>query len=63
MGRGCPLCPGDSDISLFRDRERVVNLDAEISDRAFDLGVAEQELDGAKISCAPVGQCRFHPSQ
>jgi hypothetical protein len=42
MGRARPLCPGDSDIDLFGDRERVVNLDPEISDRAFDLGVAEQ---------------------
>jgi hypothetical protein len=31
---------GDSDINLFGNRERVVNLDAEIADRAFDLGVA-----------------------
>ena len=44
MGRACPLCPGDSDINLFGDRECVVNLDAEIADRAFDFGVAEQKL-------------------
>jgi hypothetical protein len=37
-----PLCPGASDINLFGNRERVVNLDAEIADRAFDLGVAER---------------------
>jgi hypothetical protein len=43
MGRACPLCPGDSDINLFGNRERVVHLDAEIAHRAFDLGVAEQE--------------------
>jgi hypothetical protein len=32
MGRACPLCPRDSDINLFGNRERVVNLDAEIAD-------------------------------
>jgi hypothetical protein len=48
MGRACPLCPGDSDINLFGNRERVVNLDAEIAYRAFDLGVAEQELHGSR---------------
>ena len=37
MGKAYPLCPGGSDINLFRDRERVVNLDAEIADGAFDF--------------------------
>lgn len=54
MGRACPLCPGDSDIHLFGNSERVINLDAKIADRAFDLGVAEQELHGSQVSCAPV---------
>jgi hypothetical protein len=31
---------------LFRYRERVIYLDAEISDGALDLRVAEQELNG-----------------
>jgi hypothetical protein len=43
MGRACPLCPDDSDINLFGNRERVVHFDAEIADCAFDLGVAEQD--------------------
>jgi hypothetical protein len=42
MGRACLLCPGASDINLFGNRERVVYLDAKITHRAFDLGVAEQ---------------------
>jgi hypothetical protein len=63
MGRACPLCPGDSDINLFGDRERVVNLDPEISDRAFDLGVAEQELDGSQIPRAAVDQRCLGPPQ
>jgi hypothetical protein len=32
---------------LFRYRQRIIHLDTEVSDGAFDLGVAEQELDGA----------------
>src|SRR5207237_2983112 len=34
-----PLCPGISDIDLFRYCQGVIHLDAEISDRAFDFGM------------------------
>ena len=44
LGRACPLCPGISDVDLFRYRESVVDLNAEVSDGAFDFGVTEQEL-------------------
>src|ERR1700726_1196547 len=37
-GRLPHLCPGISDINLFRYCQGVINFDAEISDRAFDLG-------------------------
>jgi hypothetical protein len=47
---------------LFCDRERVVDLDAKITDRALDLGVIEQELYGAKVSGAPVDQGCLCPS-
>ena len=46
VGRACPLCPSISDINLFRYCEGIIYLDAEISHRAFDLGMTEQELDG-----------------
>jgi hypothetical protein len=46
-GRACPLCPGISDVNLFGYRQRIIHLDTEVSDGAFDLGMAEQELDGA----------------
>jgi hypothetical protein len=45
-GRERPLCPGFSDFDLFSYRERVIDFDAEISDGAFDFGVAKQELHG-----------------
>ena len=61
-GRGCALCPGISDFHLFRYRKRIVHLDAEIPDCAFNLGMAEQELHGSQIAGAPVNQCRFRPT-
>ena len=63
MGRACLLCPSDSDINLFGNRERVVDLDAEIAHHAFDLGVAEQELHGSQIPRAPVDQHCLGPAQ
>jgi hypothetical protein len=32
-------------LNLLRDSQRVVYLDAEVSDRAFELRVTEQNLD------------------
>ena len=42
-GRACPLCPGVSDINLFRYRQGIIYFDAKISNRAFDLSVAGQK--------------------
>ena len=53
-GRACPLCPGRSDINLFRYRECVVYFDPEIAHCALDLRVTEQELDGPQVACASV---------
>ena len=61
--RACPLCPGISDINLFRYRQGVIDLDAEIPDRAFNLGMPEQKLDGPEISRPPVDQGGFCASQ
>ena len=63
LGRAFPLCPGISDINLFRYCQRVINLNAKISDRAFDLGMPEQELDGPEITCPSIDQGRFCSSQ
>jgi hypothetical protein len=41
LGRACPLCPGTSDINLFRYCQSIIHLDAEISHRAFDLGMSQ----------------------
>ena len=37
------FCPGTSGVNLLRYRERVINLNAQISDGALDLCVAELE--------------------
>jgi hypothetical protein len=44
MGRVCLLCPGFSDVNLFRYREGIIYLNAEVSDSALDLRVTQQEL-------------------
>src|SRR5258708_2528749 len=41
-GRAVPLCPGRSDVDLFRDGEGVIDLNAEVAHRALDLLVPQQ---------------------
>ena len=41
----------------------VIDLDAEVSDGAFDLGVAKQKLDCPEIASAPVDQGRLGSSE
>jgi hypothetical protein len=53
-GRPGPLCPGISDVNLLRYRKGVIDLYPEVSDGAFNLGVAEQELDGSQVACASI---------
>ena len=50
-----------SDIYLLRDGERVVHLDPKIADRAFQLGVAQQELNRPKIADTAVNQGDLGP--
>ena len=55
--------PGISDINLFRYCQGVIDLDAEISDRAFDPGMPEQELDSPQVARPPIDQGSFCTSQ
>jgi hypothetical protein len=49
---------------MFGNRERVINLYAEIADRAFDLDVAEQELHGSALPWSgAVSGCQIHSGQ
>jgi len=45
-----------SNLNLFSDGERVINLDTEIADRTFDPRVAKQKLDCAQVARAAVDQ-------
>ena len=47
-----------SDINLFRYCQSIVYFDPEISDRALDLRVTEQELDRPQVAGAPA--CRYY---
>jgi hypothetical protein len=63
VGQSISALPGNSDINLFCYGQGVIDLDAEVSDGAFDLGVAEQKLHGPQVAGAPVDQGRFGPSE
>ena len=52
-----------SDINLFRYCQGVIYFDAQVSDRAFDLSMSKQELNGPEVSCPPVDQSSFCASQ
>jgi hypothetical protein len=41
---------------LFCYGKGIIDLDPEVSDGAFDLGVSEQKLHGSQIASASVGQ-------
>jgi alkylation response protein AidB-like acyl-CoA dehydrogenase len=43
-------CPRELDFDLFRYRDRIIDLDAQISDRALDFGMPEKELNGTKVA-------------
>ena len=53
------LCPGTSDVNLFRYCQGVIDFDAQIPDGAFNLGMTEQELDGSQVARPPVDQVAF----
>jgi hypothetical protein len=51
--------PEASDLELLGNGKRIVDIDPEIPDRALDLGVTEQELDGSEIAGSPVDHRRL----
>jgi hypothetical protein len=61
-GRARLLRPGSSDVNLFRNGEGIIDLDAEVPDSTFDLGVTEQELHGSQITGTSVNQGCLGPS-
>ena len=59
-GRNVPwertVTVGSSDVDLLGHFQRIVDLDAEITHRAVEVGVSEQQLHGPEILGAPVDQ-------
>jgi hypothetical protein len=62
-GRPRQLCPGTSDLDFLRDLDRIVNFDAKISNGAFDLRAAQQQLNRTQVTGSPVDQRRFGSAQ
>src|SRR5437764_239759 len=50
-----------SEFDLFRDAERVLDLDPEIADRAFQLRVAEQKLNRSQVPSLLIDLRRLRP--
>jgi hypothetical protein len=46
-------------LGLLCDLQRIVDLDAEIPDGAFELGMPKEKLNGSKIPSASVDQRRL----
>jgi hypothetical protein len=51
--------PRSSDVDLLGDGERIIDLDAEVSDRALHLGVPEEELNCPEVPDSPIDQRRL----
>lgn len=48
-------------LNLFADLQSIIDLDTKIANRAFQLRMTQQQLDGPKISCLPVDLGRLRP--
>ncbi len=46
IGQDIAVLPVGSDVEFLGNIESVIEFDAEVSDGAFHLGMAEQQLDG-----------------
>src|SRR5271170_6538504 len=61
-GAESSLSPRPLDFDLFRYGQSIVDIDAQISHRAFNFRVSEQKLNGPQISGSAVDQCCLGPS-
>jgi len=61
-----PVTPGPGDrlhLSLLRDLQRVLDLDAKVADGALQFAMAEQQLDGPQVLGPAVDQGRLGAAQ
>lgn len=49
----------ESSVHGLRNLDRVIKLDAKVSDGAFELGVTKHQLEEAQVLDAPVNQGRL----
>ena len=52
-----------SDVDLFGHFQRIVDLDAQVADRAVEIRVTEQQLNRPQVLRATVDQRRFGAAQ
>ena len=62
-GQSVSALPQFSDLDLFGNRKGIVDLDAEVSHGALDLGMTQQKLDGPEIPRSTVDQRRLGPAK
>ena len=61
-GQSVSALPQFSDFDLLGNGEGIVNFDAKVSDRALDVGVAQQELDSPEVAGSTVDQRGLGPA-
>jgi len=54
VGQSTAALPANSDVDFLRDLDCIIDLDAEVTNRAFNLCVPKQQLDSTQIACPPV---------
>ena len=62
-GQSMSALPGKFRRYLFCYRERVVDLNSQISNSAFDFGVPQKKLYGSQVASAPVDEGRLGSAQ
>ena len=50
-------------LRALSEDERILYVDAKVADRAFDFRVAEQDLNGAKVTRLLVDDGRLGPAE
>jgi hypothetical protein len=58
-GQSVSALPTRSDVDLFCYGEGIIDLNAQVSDRAFYFCVAEQDLHRSQVTGAPVDYARL----
>jgi hypothetical protein len=63
VGRATRSARLASHVDLLGYGQSIINLDTKIANRALDLGMAEQQLDGPQIAGTAIGYGGLGPTQ